>query len=79
MKYTGVFAEENGDGIETDPWGNIYLCNKDGVLMLNNKGQRMVLIKLPDIPANCCWGGKGRKDLFICARKYVLLIRDLIK
>jgi gluconolactonase len=79
MKYTGVFAEENGDGIETDPWGNIYLCNKDGLLLLNNKGQRMALLSLPDIPANCCWGGERRKDLFICARKYVLLIRDLIK
>jgi len=79
MNYTGIFAEENGDGIETDPSGNIYLCNKDGILMLDTKGQRLALISLPDVPANCCWGGEGGKDLFICARKYVLLVRGLLK
>lgn len=79
VKYKGIFAEENGDGIETDPSGNIYLCNKDGILILDHKGQRMALINLPDVPANCCWGGENGKDLFVCARKYVLLIRNLLK
>ena len=75
--FLGVFAEENGDGIETDPHGNIYLCSNDGIIILNSKGERLALISLPAIPANACWGGKEGKDLLITAREFVYLIRGL--
>jgi len=72
-------AAETSDGIECDRAGNVYLCNKDGVIILNPEGERMGLIKLPAIPANICWGGEGLNDLFVTARQYVLLIRGLQK
>ena len=71
-----VFAEENSDGIECDCDGNIYLCNKDGIIILDREGKRLGLITLPSIPANICWGGEGR-DLFITARENIFLIKDL--
>lgn len=73
------FATENSDGIECDRKGNIYLCNKDGIVILNGDGNRIGLIQLPAVPANLCWGGNDMNDLFICARQYVLLIRGLQK
>ena len=76
--YKGVFAEENSDGIETDPEGRIYLCNKDGIIVLDQRGERVALIRLPAIPANICWGGAERKDLLITARQYVFLIRGFL-
>lgn len=78
-EFLKVFAEETSDGIEVDEKGNIYLCNKEGIIILDAKGERLGLITLPTIPANCCWGGRERKDLFITGRERVYLIRDLLK
>ena len=74
-----VVCQENSDGIKCDAYGNLYLCNKDGIIIVDTKGKRMGLIQLPTVPANCCWGGTGLKDLFICARENIFLIKGLQK
>jgi gluconolactonase len=74
-----VVCQETSDGIKCDAYGNLYLCNKEGIIIADTKGKRMGLIKLPTIPANCCWGGSGLKDLFVCARENIFLIRGLQK
>src|SRR5206468_2424764 len=76
-QYKGVFAEENSDGIETDSAGNIYLCNKDGLIILDTNGKRLAIIQLPTIPANISWGGADLKDAFLTARENIFLIRNL--
>ena len=78
-QFEKIFAEENSDGIECDRNGNVYLCNKEGLIILDQYGKRSALIILPAIPSNLCWGGHEMKDLFITARQYVLLIKDLLK
>jgi gluconolactonase len=78
-QFEKILTEENSDGIECDGDGNIYLCNKDGLIILDENGQRSALIELPAIPSNLCWGGVDRKDLLITAREYVLLIKDFLK
>ena len=77
--FVKIFAEENSDGIKCDRSGNVYLSNKDGVIILDKNGQRLALIALPTVPANICWGGNSGNDLFITARENVFLIRDLQK
>jgi gluconolactonase len=77
--FIRVFAEETSDGIECDRAGNVYLCNTEGIIILNRQGERMALIALPTIPANICWGGDGLNDLFITARQNIFLIRNLQK
>jgi gluconolactonase len=79
LHFKRILAQENSDGIKCDPQGNVYLCNKDGIIILNNQGKRLALISLPTVPANCCWGGDEKKDLFICARENVFLIRNLLQ
>jgi gluconolactonase len=76
-KFIKIFAEENSDGIKCDAKGNVYLCNKDGIIILNTRGERLALLKLPTIPANICWGGKDLNDLFITARENIFLIKGL--
>jgi len=78
-QFLKIVAEENSDGIECDRVGNIYLCNKDGLIILDGEGHRLALIALPTIPANLCWGGNELNDLFITARQNVFLIRNLRK
>jgi gluconolactonase len=77
-RFLRLLCNENSDGIKCDPRGNLYLCNKAGVIILNNDGERLALITLPTIPANICWGGEGYKDLFITARENVFLIKGLV-
>jgi gluconolactonase len=72
-------AGEAGDGIKCDRFGNLYLCNKEGILILNSDGKRLGLIRLETVPANCCWGGIEGVDLFITARQNIFLIRQLQK
>jgi gluconolactonase len=78
-QYKGVVAEENSDGLEIDPRGRFYLCSREGLLVLDAEGQRLALLPLPKIPANCCWGGKDGRDLLITAREEVYLIRNFRK
>lgn len=79
LQFKRVLAEENSDGIKCDLHGNVYLCNKAGLIILNSEGKRMALIQLPTIPANCCFGGENKKDLFITARENVFLIKSLLQ
>lgn len=72
-------AAENGDGIKCDRFGNLYLCAKEGLLIINSEGRRLALIKLETVPANCCWGGSEGNDLFITARENIFLIANLQK
>jgi len=78
-RFIKIFAEENSDGIEVDRHDNIYLCNNDGIIILNRRGERMALIPLPAVPANICWGGSGLNDLLITARENIFLIKNLQK
>lgn len=78
-QFINIFAEENSDGIDVDRGGNVYLCNQDGIIILDEKGERLALIELPAVPANICWGGENLNDLFITARESIFLIKDLQK
>lgn len=69
--------EETSDGIKCDKKGNLFLCNKEGIIIVNNKGKKLGIIKLPTQPANICWGGESGNDLLITARENVFFIKDL--
>jgi gluconolactonase len=75
----GIFCNENGDGIKCDKHGNVYLCTREGILILDDYGKRSALLELPTIAANICWGGKDQKDMFITARQNIFLIRNFMK
>ena len=77
--FLEIFAEENSDGIEVDKHDNVYLCSKEGIIILNGKGERLAIIELATIPSNLCWSGKEMNDLFITARQNIFLIKNLQK
>lgn len=68
-------TERNGgaDGIRCDTAGNVWAAcgwagdGYDGVHVFNTEGTRIGLIKMPEIPANLCFGGAKRNRLFITA------------
>jgi gluconolactonase len=72
-----IVAAENCDGIKCDRRGNLFLCTKEGIIIMDTAGKRLAKIELETAPANCCWGGEDGNDLFITARQHLFLIRDL--
>jgi len=72
-------ADENCDGLKCDPEGRLWLCMKEGLLVIGTDGRRIALIRLPEEPANCCWGGRDGRDLLVTARNYVFLLRELLR
>ncbi len=77
LQLKGEVCKENSDGIKCDRRGNLYLCSKEGILILNSLGERLALIQLETQPANCCWGGKDGADLFVTARQNIFVLRSL--
>jgi gluconolactonase len=79
-KLTGktFFAPEGSDGMTIDHKGNIYFTNK-AVSIYSRKGKKIGVIKMPEQPANICFGGKDRNILFITARKSVYKIETKVK
>ena len=65
-----VFAEYRTDGMTMDEGGNVYLCTGNagfGVVVFNPQGEELGKIRLPENPANICFGGSDRKTLYITA------------
>jgi gluconolactonase len=69
LKAKTLFCELGSDGMSIDNQGNIYLTGK-GVSVFDPAGKKIEQIVVPEPwTANVCFGGKGRKTLFITASK----------
>ncbi|MEM7395314.1 MAG: SMP-30/gluconolactonase/LRE family protein, partial [Verrucomicrobiota bacterium] len=60
--------DEGSDGMAVDIKGNLYTTHGDSVNVFDPKGKLIERIKVPERPANCCFGGDDYKTLFITAR-----------
>ncbi|HPS55338.1 MAG TPA: SMP-30/gluconolactonase/LRE family protein, partial [Sedimentisphaerales bacterium] len=64
-----LFFNQGSDGMTVDSRGNIYLTSQpvSSVLVINQKGEQIAQIQVPEPPANVCFGGPANKTLFITA------------
>ncbi len=62
------WMEGGADGIRCDEKGNLYTTAGDGVRIYDPAGVRLATIKLPEVPANCGFGGADGRTLFVTAR-----------
>ena len=69
-----LFAPEGIDGSTIDSEGNIYLTT-NSVAVYDPAGNKIEEIKVPEIPANVCFGGPDKKTLYITARTSLYSIR----
>jgi gluconolactonase len=69
-------ARPGGDGMSVDTAGNLYLTHpsKSAIQVVDASGKTLGLIQVPEGPANCTFGGKDMKTLFVTARKSVYAI-----
>lgn len=66
-----------GDGLTVDTKGNLYLTQPSlGALqVVSPEGKTLGLIKFPEGPANCTFGGKDMKTLYVTARTSLYTVR----
>ena len=57
-----------GDGMAVDVRGNVYLTTREGVEVYAPDGTQWGTIEVPEVPANCAFGGAERQTLYITAR-----------
>jgi len=75
LKNSRIFCEirskeaGNPDGMKVDVEGNLYVAAAGGVWVFSPQAELLGVIKTPETPANCAWGGDDWKTLFITARK----------
>ena len=77
VKDAKLFAEEGGDGMTIDEWGNVYGAGGNGshIWVRDPSGKLLTTIPVPERPSNCCFGGPEFKTLYITARKSVYRIK----
>lgn len=62
------------DGMRVDMAGRLYSTAEDGIWVISADGILLGKILVPQTPANCTFGGPGRKTLYITARHSVYAI-----
>ena len=71
---TGTDGKSSGgDGLSIDTDGNLYVAvpSIQSIQVVSPQGQTLGLIRLPEKPSNCAFGGANMKTLYITARQYV--------
>ena len=76
-----LWSETNGeepgvaDGMKVDTTGNLYCCGSGGIHVFDPAGNRLGIIRTPEVAANFTWGGPDLFDLFITATHSVYRLR----
>lgn len=63
------------DGVKVDVEGRVFCTGLGGHWVFDSDGNRLGVIPLPELPANCAWGGPDNRTMFITARTSVYSIR----
>lgn len=67
------------DGIKVDVEGRIWATAADGVRVIAPDGSLVETIEFPEKPANCCFGDKDGKTLYVTARTGVYKVRTKVE
>jgi len=81
LKNGRIFAELKSDktggpdGMKVDVNGNVYVTGPGGTWGFDATGKHLGTIVTPENPANCAFGGKDNKTLYITARTSVYCVK----
>ena len=73
LQSVSAGGSTGGDGLSIDTDGNLYIAvpGIQSIQVVSPQGKTLGLIRLPEKPANCAFGGADMKTLYITARQYV--------
>jgi gluconolactonase len=72
---TAEKADGLPDGLKVDSRGNVYCTGPGGVWIFSPDGRHLGTIQAAEVPANCAWGDKDAKTLYMTARTGLYRIR----
>jgi gluconolactonase len=67
------------DGMTVDKDGRLYITCHEGIYVVNKEGCYLGLIRFPQQPANCTFGGPNYQTLFVTARSGLYAIDTLTR
>jgi gluconolactonase len=75
--FANMHSAEDGvpDGMKVDIDGRVYCTGPEGVWVFDSQGSHLGIIRLPEIPANCAWGGPDNRTMFFTARHSIFTMR----
>jgi gluconolactonase len=76
-----VFAECTAglfDGLRLDTEGRIWTSAADGIHCYEPDGTLIGKVKVPEVVANCAWGGPKRNVLYICGTTSLYAVRLMV-
>ena len=75
--FADLSSAEHGvpDGMKVDVKGRVYCTGPEGCWVFDSEGNHLGLIRLPELPANCAWGGPDNRTMLFTARTSVYGIR----
>jgi len=56
------------DGIRVDTKARVWTTAGEGIWVLSPEGELLTRVMVPEMPANCAFGGEGNHTLFVAAR-----------
>jgi gluconolactonase len=63
------------DGMKVDQAGRVYCTGPDGCWVFEPSGAFIGIIRLPEYPANCAWGGPDQQTMFFTANTSIYSLR----
>lgn len=63
------------DGMKVDQAGRVYCTGPGGCWVFEPSGALIGIIRLPEYPANCAWGGPDRQTMFFTANTSIYRLR----
>ncbi len=75
--FANMFSSSDGvpDGMKVDSEGRVYCTGSEGCWVFDSAGNPLGIIRLPEIPANCAWGGQDHRTMLFTARTSVYSLR----
>jgi gluconolactonase len=63
------------DGMKVDMAGNVFCTGSGGTWVFNAAGERLGIIRTPEVPANLVFGGPDLKTIYFTARTSIYSLR----
>jgi gluconolactonase len=75
--FADMHSSEDGvpDGMKVDVEGRVYCTGSGGCWVFDAAGNNLGVIVLPEVPANCAWGGDDNRTMLFTARTSVYSLR----
>lgn len=66
------------DGMKVDVEGRVYCTGPGGTWVFAPSGEKLGVIRTPEVPANLCFGGPDMKTMFFTAHSSVYTLRSKV-